>query len=283
MPTPNKRLRIVGFALLATGALIALWSVFSYGGATEPEIIPPRPVDAPGPYTIALPRCELNNGYQICRAPDGAEVLYLYKMSQGVLGKALTAYDLATRRQYFTNAVVWFDPAGLNADWQTQMVNLGEEDMKASGRVPRTDPPAPHPVVNAYLLELQDRGVDLLRVFGPMVSDPVCDKITSFCVQWSSKTKFLFPQDARATTQVSLAPLGQNRLPVSEPTVIHRPIAWHNNFRLIIGMLLAIGAELGGLVFWRIANYYDTIATNDDLASSPVIEAPPRPRRGRLK
>jgi hypothetical protein len=154
--------------------------------------------------------------------------------------------------------------------------------MMSQGRVPRTDLPAPHAAVSMYVLELQERNVDLTRVFGPMISEPVCEQLTASCVQWSVKSKFLFPQGARSTTQVQLAPLGQNRMPQHEPIVVQKPVPWQSNTRLVLGYILA-------LVFIALGMLALLAARNLPSAQPPLTTPPPAPvappppiRRGRL-
>src|SRR5439155_1211113 len=51
-------------------------------------------------------------------------------------------------------------------------------------------------------------GVDLVRVSGQVISQPICERERNTCVQWSSKQRYEFPNDAMTASEVKRAPLG---------------------------------------------------------------------------
>lgn len=270
--TPSRRLKIFGSVALGIAAVIFLASFFAFSGDTYQVVHqplaapPPIPPGAPGKETVARPGCELSNGHQVCNNADGSQILSFYKMTGGQIGDAITDYDPIGRRQVFRAFIIGYDPNLPDPSYRTAAQNLGQEDMTMNSRIPRNDLPAPHPAVAAYLISLQSRGVDLPRMFGGMISEPICDPLTRECVQWAEKAKFKFREEAQSPTQVSLAELGQLRVPSlpapqqPQPVVQTLSVIWYTNARLIVGYFIALVFLIVGIVFFRMAG---TMATQE--------------------
>src|SRR5436309_3008836 len=80
---------------------------------------------------------------------------------------------------------------GNPTDWRVELANLGSADMAIEGYTPNPGR-TPHPALRDWLLSQVEVGLDTARVVGRIISDPVCDRTTKRCVQWSEKQRFEF-------------------------------------------------------------------------------------------
>lgn len=143
------------------------------------------------------------NGWNVANIGN-ARIMDAYLRYQSLLAEPISAFD--GRCQNFRLGRLCFEP-GNPPDWQVQFDNLGLDDLHVEGRTEKVDA-APHPAVRDWVMTQMEAGVDVLRVVGRFLSDPVCDPRTGECRQWTDKQLFLFPKDALTADQVHRAPLG---------------------------------------------------------------------------
>lgn len=142
------------------------------------------------------------NGYNIRDYP-GAPLKEFYERFEPWLGEPISGFD--ARQQTFRMARLTATPSN-PPDWRVELDNLGRLDLMREGFSPQPGS-SPHPAVLAWLAAEADKGTDLPRIVGRMISSVVCDA-KHRCSQWSEKQRFMFDEDAVAAEQVSRAPLG---------------------------------------------------------------------------
>lgn len=96
-------------------------------------------------------------------------------------------------------------------DWQVQLNNAGELDLLLAGYLPKPSS-SPHPAVRDYLLALLERGIEVPRLIGPIISEPICTAPRvgglKSCVQWTMKARFEFAESALTGHEVQRMPIG---------------------------------------------------------------------------
>jgi hypothetical protein len=94
-------------------------------------------------------------------------------------------------------------------EWRTELSNCGEADMRLEGFTPQPAGSASaHPALRDYLVDLYQRGVDVPRLVGPIISEPRCQAKTKLCTQWTMKARFEFPASAASGDAVRRLPIG---------------------------------------------------------------------------
>jgi len=143
----------------------------------------------------------LENGWRIEDRGE-ANLKEVYLRNQGFLGEPVTGFDGAT--QTFRLGRLGYQPNN-PPDWKIEFANLGWLDMQTSGLTPNPGR-TPHPALRDWLQAQLEVGLDLPRVVGRIISEPVCEG--GSCRQWTDKQRFQFPREALTADQVQRAPLG---------------------------------------------------------------------------
>ncbi len=192
-----KRFVTTGILLALSLALLS-WSVSTAW---------PRPVQA---MTVETTGHELRqedgayeNGWNVQdRGPS--RFLTFYLRYKPLLGEPVSGSDGRCQSFRFGRICV---NLGNPPDWQVELTNSGLEDLQLEGYTPKPGA-SPHPAVRDWLVSQMDVGTDVTRVVGRTLSDPLCDKQSHACRQWSDKQLFLFQEEALTAAEVQRAPLG---------------------------------------------------------------------------
>jgi hypothetical protein len=158
--------------------------------------------------------CIHENGWLICDYGE-ANLREVYLKHRDLIGDPISSFD--SRCQTFTFTRLCYD-RGKPDGWKVEFDNLGLRDLRANGFTPQPGA-APHPAVRDWLQWQVDLGLDVQRVIGPLISQPICDRSTELCYQVADKAKFVFRQDATSGTEVQRVPLGL-QLPAAIPAAL---------------------------------------------------------------
>jgi hypothetical protein len=242
---------IVGAALLAASGLLLFWN-------WPRETPPPAPVYAQVPdYAGTEERQDdayFENGWNVSNV-GAIRLKDFFFRFQPFLNDPVGGFD--GRSQAFRFGRLTFNPAN-PPDWQIELDNLGQQDMQIEGYTPQPGR-SPHPAVRDWLIGQLEAGLDVVRLVGRFISDPVCDKKTRRCRQWTEKQRFEFEEDAVTADQVRRAPLGlwfthPKTRPVErpqEPIAPPQPTINYPSMGLaavlgLVGLLLFIARGEGG-------------------------------------
>jgi hypothetical protein len=94
---------------------------------------------------------------------------------------------------------------GNPSEWKVEFDSLGEMDMRVEGFTPKPNASL-HPALRDFLRTQLEVGIDILRVYGPVISDPICS--AGSCRQWTAKARFEFDQAAVGADAVQRLPIG---------------------------------------------------------------------------
>ena len=185
------------------------------------------------------------NGWNVQNLGD-ARILDVYQRYQPFLGEPVSPFDGTS--QYFRFGFLTYQPANPEG-WQVEVGNGGLEDLQLSGYTPQRQA-HPHPALRDWLQFQRENGVDTVRLIGPVISEPLCDKKAQSCTQWTMKARFSFPETDLTGERVQRHPVG---LWLSHPSVrtstAQSPAGW---FHLNLPSLLA-GSSLALLgVLWQL-------------------------------
>lgn len=160
------------------------------------------------------PGCVFDNSYNVC-SYGTADFRQVYQQHRELLGTPISAVD-ASQCQTFVMAKLCYDP-GAPPGWEVQLANLGLDDLTRNGFLPQPGSEQ-HPAVRDFLAGQQQAGVDIVRVYGRVLSPPICDAISATCRQFMDKTVLVFDKQAVSGVQVQRLPLGLQSLPAPVPT-----------------------------------------------------------------
>jgi hypothetical protein len=148
--------------------------------------------------------CLFENGWNVCDFGE-ADVKDVYLRYRGFLGEPISGFD--ARCQTFRFGRLCYT-AGNASDWKVELANLGYQDMLAQGYTPQPGS-SPDPALRDWLITQMEAGVDITRLVGRVISEPVCERASQGeCRQWTDKGLFVFPRGASAERQIQRAPLG---------------------------------------------------------------------------
>lgn len=205
-------LRVAAFVTIGAAGLAALLSGVLVSGASEASL--PQATNLSG-REVPREGCLFVNGWNVCSYGEAALKDH-YLRYQDLLGDPVSAFD--SRCQTFRFGRLCYS-AGNPPEWRVEFANLGLQDLQARGVSPQPGA-EPHPAVRDWLISQLEVGLDTTRIVGRTVSQPVCDKTSGRCRQWTDKQLFLFPTDASAGHEVQRAPLGAWSLrpqPIDQP------------------------------------------------------------------
>lgn len=180
----------------------------------------------------------LENGWLVQNRGE-ARIADVYLRYRAWLGEPVSGFDGSC--QLFRLGRLCYAP-GNPPDWKVELDNLGYLDMQIEGYTPNPGR-TPHPALRAWVQSQRESGLDTVRVVGRLISDPICDRNTGLCTQWTDKQRFSFDEAARWEDQVRREPLG---LWFSHPKA--RPVAAPPLTSSAIPLGLAVLAALSGLV-----------------------------------
>lgn len=195
---------VIGLLSLATA--LAAWAVI--GARQTPQYLDTAGQEEP------LADAVYENGWNVANH-ENARIQDTYLSYRRFLGEPITGFD--GQCQSFRLGRLCYAP-GNPPDWRIELANLGADELEVEGYTAKPGATL-HPAVRDYRLSQLELGVDLGRVFGRVISDPICDKRTRTCKQFTDKALFLFDEQAVSGDQVQRAPLGLWRTyPRTRPT-----------------------------------------------------------------
>jgi hypothetical protein len=192
---------------LAAVVAVALWQFSPIKtwpmslGTFWPEA-PKEAVAAPLGRDNPVPGALMSNGFIVGKA-DEPKFRAFYERYQAWLGEAITTFD--GREQTFRFGRLTYNPSN-KAGWEIELANVGMFDLQQAGLQP-VPGSLPHPLVRDWLIAQQEAGVDVVRLIGRIISDPIC--VRRVCSQWTDKQRLTWAQNETAIDRVYRAPLGQ--------------------------------------------------------------------------
>jgi hypothetical protein len=225
----------VGIAVTSFAA--GLWLVYLALSGTRAAVA--EPLNTSGheaPITGAL----FSNGWNVADI-SGVGFRAFYERWRDLFGEPTTGFD--GLQQCFTFACLRVNPAN-PPDWRIEIVNAGQQAMLAEGWTP-TPGRTPHRAVRDWVLHQLELGVDVPRLVGRFISEPVCQK--KLCRQFSEKQLFVFGEDATSFDEVRREPVG---LWLSHPRSREPQV---NEDRSISYPLLALGVVLLAVALGSVA------------------------------
>jgi hypothetical protein len=145
----------------------------------------------------------LENGWLIQNWGD-ARIKDVYLRYRSWLGEPVSGFDATC--QAFRLGRLCYAP-GNPPDWKVEFDNLGYLDMQVQGYTPNPGR-TPHPALRDWIQSQREAGLDTVRLVGRIVSEPVCDKKSGVCTQWTDKQRFSFEDASMSGDHVRRDPLG---------------------------------------------------------------------------
>jgi hypothetical protein len=143
------------------------------------------------------------NGWNVQNHYD-AKIKDTYTRYQDLLGEPVSGWNGTSQSFRFGKLI--YTPSRPD-DWKIEFGNTGMEDLQVNGYTPQLNS-TPHPALRDWLQSRNEDGMDIVRVIGPIISQPTCDKKANICRQWSAKSSFSFPADSLDGQNVVRLPVG---------------------------------------------------------------------------